>query len=411
LRKPADCHALALARYARILRTPGIAAIVIATLIGRLPIGISGLAILLYVQDVSGSFAAAGVCAGALALGSALGAPFQGRLVDWRGERALLPLAFVHGGGLLLVWLLGAGGAGTGVLACAAFAAGAAFPPVASVLRARWPLLLADDPALIPTAYALDSVFLEVIFVTGPLLTTVIVATVGPEYALIVSAACVLSGTTMFLAGLHGRARPDAPEAGTRRFGLGALAAPGIRTIVLASVPVGFAFGTIEVVLPAFSADHDARELSGVLLAVWSGASGVSGLLYGARPMRGRLHDVHLRLAFALPLALAAMLAAVSPLSMAFLVVVAGLPIAPLIASRNQLVERVAPRGTATEAFTWPLTALVSGVSVGAAVSGAVIEEYSWAAAVLGAVAASAAGAALLFARRQTLAPELSAPR
>jgi MFS family permease len=411
LRKPAGCHALALAFYSRILRTPGVAAIVFATLIGRLPIGISGLAILLYVQDVSGSFAAAGVAAGALALGSALGAPFQGRLVDWRGEGALLPLAFVHAGGLVLVWILGAAGAGTAVLACAAFAAGAAFPPVASVLRARWPLLLAADPALIPAAYALDSVFLEIIFVTGPLLTTVIVATVGPEYALIVSAACVLSGTTMFLAGLHGHARPEGPEAGTRRFGLGALAAPGIRTIVLASLPVGFAFGTIEVVLPAFSADHDARELSGLLLAVWSGASGVSGLLYGARPMRGRLADVHLRLAFALPLALAAMLAAVSPLTMALLVVVAGLPIAPLIASRNQLVERVAPRGTATEAFTWPLTALVSGVSVGAAASGAIVETYSWHAAVIAAVAASAAGAALLFARRETLVPGLATPR
>jgi MFS family permease len=384
---------------------------VVATLICRLPIGISGLAILLYVQDATGSFASAGIVAGALALGSAAGAPFQGRLVDWRGEGALLPLAFVHGGGLLLVWLLGAAGAGAAALAVAAFAAGAAFPPVASVLRARWPLLLAEEPELIPAAYALDSVFLEVIFVTGPLLTTLLVATVGPEYALLVSAACVLGGTAMFLAGVHGRARPDAPDAGTRRFGLGALAAPGIRTIVLASLPVGFAFGTIEVVLPAFSADHDAKELAGVLLAVWSCASGISGLLYGARPTRARLTDVHLRLAFALPLALAAMLVAVSPLTMALLVVIAGLPIAPLIASRNQLVERVAPRGTATEAFTWPLTALVSGVSVGAAASGALIEEYSWATAVVAAVLAAAAGAALLFARRDTLAPELATPR
>jgi len=384
---------------------------VFATLIGRLPIGISGLAILLYVQDVTGTFAAAGICAGALALGSAAGAPFQGRLVDWRGERALLPLAFAHAGGLVLVWVLGAEGAGTAVLACAAFGAGLAFPPVASVLRARWPLLLADDPALIPAAYALDSVLLEIVFVTGPLFTTLTVATVGAQYALTLSAACVLIGTAMFLAGLRGHTRPDGPEAGTRRFGLGALAAPGIRTIVFASLPVGFAFGTIEVVIPAFSADHDARELAGVLLAVWSCASGVSGLLYGARPMRGRLTDVHLRLAFALPLALAGLLVAVSPLTMALLVVIAGLPIAPLIASRNQLVERVAPRGTATEAFTWPLTALVAGVSIGAAVSGALVEEYSWAIAVVAAVAASAAGAALLFARRDTLAPGLPTPR
>jgi predicted MFS family arabinose efflux permease len=174
---------------------------------------------------------------------------------------------------------------------------------------------------------------------------------------------------------------------------------------VLASLPVGFALGTIEVVLPAFSAEEGAKELAGVLLAVWSLASGAAGLLYGARPARSRLTDVHLRLACLLPLAIAALFAASSPLTMGLLVLITGLPIAPLIASRNQLVERVAPPGTATEAFTWPLTALVAGVSLGAAVGGALVESYSWSAAVLAAVAVSAAGAGLLVARRETLAP------
>ncbi len=391
--------------YARILRVPGVAAIVAATVVGRLPIGISGLAILLYVQEVSGSFAAAGACAGALALGSAAGAPLQGRLIDWRGERALLPLAFVHAAGLLLVWALGSADAAPVVLAISAFGAGAAIPPVSSVLRARWPLLLSERPELIPSAFALDSVLIELIFVVGPLLTTVVVATVGPGYALAVSAACVLGGTFMLLAGLHGRGRPEAPAAGSRRFGLGALAAPGLRTLVLASLPVGFAFGTVEVVLPAFSAQEGKTELAGVLLAIWAGASGAAGLVYGARPPRSPLTAVHLRLALVLPIATAGLLAATSPLTMGVLVVLMGLPIAPLIASRNQLVERVAPRGTATEAFTWPLTALVAGLSLGAAGGGALVESYSWSVAVLAAVVVSAAGAALLVARRDTLAP------
>jgi predicted MFS family arabinose efflux permease len=391
--------------YARILREPGVAMIVFATVLGRLPIGISGLAILLYVQDVTGSFAAAGVCAGALALGSALGAPLLGRLVDWRGERALLPLAFVHAAGLVLVWVLGAADAPTAALALASLAAGTTLPPVSSVLRSRWPLLLSARPELIPSAFALDSVLIELIFVTGPLITTAIVATLGPEYALAVSAGAVLAGTSMLLAGLHDRGRPDAPEAGSRRFGLGALAAPGLRTLVLASLPVGFALGTIEVALPAFSAEEGSKELAGVLLAVWSGASGAAGLIYGARPARGPLEEVHLRFAFALPLACAALFAATSPATMAVLVIVAGLPVAPLIASRNQLVERVAPRGTATEAFTWPLTALVGGVSLGAAIGGTLVEEYSWSTAVFASVAVSAAGALLLFARRGTLTP------
>jgi predicted MFS family arabinose efflux permease len=391
--------------YARILREPGVAAIVFATILGRLPIGISGLAILLYVQEVTGSFASAGICAGALALGSALGAPLAGRLVDWRSERALLPLAFVHAAGLVVIWVLGAADAPTAALAAASLAAGTTLPPVSSVLRSRWPMLLSERPELIPSAFALDSVMIELIFVLGPLLTTVIVATVGAEYALGVSAAAVLAGTSMLLAGLHGRGRPDAPEAGSRRFGLGALAAPGLRTLVLASLPVGFSLGTIEVVLPAFSAEEGSKELAGLLLAVWSGASGAAGLLYGARPPRGSLSDVHLKLAFALPLACAALFAATSPASMALLVIVAGLPVAPLIASRNQLVERVARRGTATEAFTWPLTALVGGVALGAAIGGSLVEEYSWYTAVLASVAVSTAGALLLFVRRETLAP------
>jgi MFS family permease len=103
--------------YARILRTPGVAVIVLATLIGRMPIGISGLAILLFVREVTGSFASAGLCAGALALGSALGAPLQGRLIDRRGVQMLLPLAIVHAAGLLVVWAAGEAGAATLVLA------------------------------------------------------------------------------------------------------------------------------------------------------------------------------------------------------------------------------------------------------------------------------------------------------
>ena len=396
--------------YARILRAPNVGLVVFSALLGRLPIGISGLAILLYVQEVTGSFASAGLCAGALALGSALGAPFQGRLVDRRGDGSLLPLAAVHAGGLVLVWTLGAADAAVALLAFASLVTGAALPPLSSVLRSRWPNLLGREPQLLKGAYALDSVMIEVIFVTGPLLTTAIMLVVGPEYALGLSGACVLAGTSLMLFGLRGVSRPERADGDSRAFGLGALAAPGIRTLVLASLPVGFALGTFEVVLPAFSADEGSKALAGVLLAVWSASSGVAGLVYGSRAEGRGLGDTHLRLALLLPLGCAALLAASSPLSMGLLVILAGAPVAPLIASRNQLVGQVAPRGTATEAFTWPLTALVAGVSLGAASAGALVESYSWTAGVTAAVVVSALGAVILLARRETLVPPVRIP-
>jgi predicted MFS family arabinose efflux permease len=395
--------------YARIMRAPGVAAVVLATLVGRLPIGISGLAILLYVREVTGSFAAAGACAGALALGSASGSPLQGRLVDRRGLGVLLPLACVHAAGLVLVWVLGAAGAPTLAIAACSFVAGAAIPPLSSVLRSRWTYLLEDRRELIPSAFALDSVMIEFIFIVGPLVVTAIVAAAGPEYALGVSAACVLSGTILLLGGLRGRPGPQPQPGGEPALGMGALAAPGLRTLVLASLPVGFCFGSIEVVLPAFSEAEGSREMAGVLLAVWSSASLAGGLLYGARPPQAPIADLHLRFALILPLGIAALAAATSPLTMALLAVLAGLPIAPLIASRNQLVGRVSLPGTATEAFTWPLTALVAGVSLGAAATGAVVESSSWTAGVLMAVAVAGAGAAVILVRRETLARPVTA--
>jgi predicted MFS family arabinose efflux permease len=396
--------------YARILGTPGVALIVLATLIGRLPIGISGLAILLFVVEVTDSFAAAGLCAGALALGSAAGAPFQGRLIDRRGVGMLLPLAVAHAAGLLAIWLAGEAGAPVALLAAASLATGAAIPPVSSVLRSRWPYLLPGRPELLAGAFALDSVMIEVIFVVGPLLTTVVVATVGPQYALIVSAACVVSGTSLMLTGLAGKPGPEPTEAGRPAFGLGALASPGLRTLVLASLPVGFTFGTLEVVLPAFSKAEGSEELAGLLLAIWSAASGVGGLVWGARGGNAPLLQAHLIFAWLLPLGVAPLVLATSPLTMALLSILAGLPIAPLVASRNQLVERVALPGTATEAFTWPLTALVAGVSLGAAASGAVVEASSWSAGVVMATAVAFAGAATVLARRRRLAQPLTVP-
>jgi predicted MFS family arabinose efflux permease len=388
-------------RYRTILGTPRVALLIGATLMGRLPFAINALAVLLFVRDISGSFAGAGVVSGALALGSAFGAPLQGRLVDRRGEGMLMTLACVHAAALLAIWSLGTAGTGTASLAALALVAGVAFPPTGSVLRSRWPTLLEDRPELITSAYAFDSVMIETAFVAGPLLTALGVALLGPEAMLGLSAGLMLAGTALFVAALP--SADDAPRDDAAGGLWGALASPGIRTVALASFPVGFCFGTIEVGLPAFSHAHGSGELAGVLLAVWSAGSLVGGFLYGARPPRSPLIDVHTRLAVLLPLACLPLIAAGPPISMAILVAVAGAPVAPLIASRNELVSTIAPSGAITEAFTWPLTALVGGLSVGVAAAGLLVDASGWETAMLVGAVTAAIGALLVVSRRETL--------
>ncbi len=93
---------------------------------------------------------------------------------------------------------------------------------------------------------------------------------------------------------------------------------------------------------------------------------------------------------------------------MALLVVVAGAPIAPLIASRNLVVGALAPGGTAAESFTWLMTALVAGLAAGTAAGGALIEADGWQAAVLAGSLVAMLGAAIAFGFRGSLRPRLA---
>ena len=130
---------------------------------------------MLYLREQTGSFAIAGAVSGTLAAGSAVGAPVQGRLVDRIGaRRVLLPLAVVHAVALGAIVGFAELGAPTVVLLLCGFVAGFAIPPTSSVLRSLWTDLL--EPRLHQAAYALDSTMIELIFISGPLLTAAIAA-------------------------------------------------------------------------------------------------------------------------------------------------------------------------------------------------------------------------------------------
>ena len=388
--------------YAKLLRLPGVAVLTAAVTLARLPIGIEGLAVVLFVRDVTGSFATAGLATGALALGTAVGSPLAARLVDRRGTRMLFPLALVHAIALVSIWVLGDAGAPVITLALAALLAGSTFPPAGAVLRSLWPTLVAD-PALLRTAYAFDSVTIEIAFVTGPLLTAVVVALASAELALAISGGVVLVGTLVFLAALPMEAVQARPRRREELGPLGPLAAPSVRLIALTTLPIGYCLGSIEVALPAFSSDLGTPALAGLFLALWSLSSGIGGLVFGAREARAGLVDSYLRLAVLLPLACLPLVGATTPWMMLILVVLAGLPLAPVIASRNQLVGVAAPEGAATESFTWLLTALVAGSAAGAAITGSLAEADNWRVAVLLGCLVAAAGAATAVWRRTVL--------
>jgi MFS family permease len=388
-------------RYGEILRAPHVAALLSSALLSRLPIGINGLALVLFLSQRTGSFAIAGAVAGSLAAGSGAGAPFAGRLIDRLGpRRVLVPLAVVHGASLGAIVACAETGLPTVTMVVFGAVAGAAMPPTSSVLRAMWTELL--PPQLLQAAYALDSTTIELIFISGPLLTGALTALVSPAAALVVSPLAAIGGTALFTTLPSTRARKPHPQAaGASR--LGALASSGVRTIVLVSLPAGIAIGICEVGIPGFSRHEGVPAAAGVLLAIWALGSGLGGLVYGLLPRRAGLRRMHLTVAAVLPLSILPLAAATSIATMALLVIPAGCTIAPLFATRNELVARVAPEGVRTEAYTWPTTAFVGGVAIGNALAGLLVEGPGWRAAFVIAAGIGAVGFLLALALRHTL--------
>jgi MFS family permease len=270
-------------RYARVLGAPHVRALLLAEIPMRLPIGINGLAIVLFLREHTGSYAAAGAVAAAFGAALGLSSPLLGRIIDHRGLRqTIVPLALAHAVAMAALVACGLADAPVVVLAMLAAAAGAFLPPLGSITRAMWPRLLQDeDPGLLPTALAMEGVLIELIFVAGPLLTAVLSALIDPAAALILSPVLLLGGLAGFLMQPPVRTWVISEDAGSHG-PWGALRSPGIQTLVLCTLPMGFCFGAMEVTLPAFSEDHGARGLAGVLVAVWSLGSAAGGLLYGA---------------------------------------------------------------------------------------------------------------------------------
>ena len=390
-------------RYARVLRAPHVRALVVSSVLARMPIGMVSLALVLYVDQLTGSFASAGVVTASFAIAAGVGSPLQGRLVDRHGQsRVLVPCVLVHAGAILGVVALGETGAPVGALAAVAAVSGAGTPPVGAALRALWPDLL-DDDALMGAAYALDSILVEAFYGLGPLVTAGVVAVLSPVAALAAGAVIALAGTLWFAAQPPSRGwRGEPGSAGWA----GPLHAPGIVTLLVAAMGAGACFGVFEVVLPAFGKQDGSASLGGPLITAWSLGSMAGGVLYGAFGERmGALLRVFLVLAAILPVVSALTLAASSIVAMALLITLAGVVIAPLQATQNQLVGLVAPTGTITEAYTWVLMGLVVGLSAGNAAAGALVDAAGWRAAVLAGCACAALTAALAWVRRRTLGP------
>ena len=393
-----------LGRYAALFRAPSVPQVVVAGLLGRLPLGMVPIGTVLLVRSAGHSYAVVGGVVAALSVAAAAAAPILGRLVDRVGQaRVLIPLAILFPLSLGLLVLFANRDASALLLVLLAAATGSTLPPIGACIRTIWPSML-PAAGLRETAYALEAWLQEFAFVLGPVLVGAIAAVTSASVAMLVAGVLGLVGTLWFALTPPVQAAHGHQGAGTRSR-RGALGSPGVRTVIFACIALGCAFGVVEVTMPAFAEVHATRAEGGFALACFATGSLIGGIWSGTRPAPARPELRFALMLAALGVGLVPVLFAPSLPAMCVLLVFAGIPIAPAFASSYGLVDRLAVPGTTTEAFSWLSTAIVTGISLGTAVGGVVIERHgpTWALALAAPCAFAAALVVLLL--RASLAP------
>jgi MFS family permease len=383
-----------LTAYRRILAVPGAGLFSATGLVARLPISMQGLGIVLLVVDVTGSYGFAGAVAGATTIANAAATIFQGRYLDRLGQRRMLPALIITWGVALALLVTSAHDDWPHrATFAAAVVVGLVLPPVGTCVRARWSHVL-DEPREVQTAYALESVVDESVFIAGPILVTFLATAWDPVAGL---AAAVVAGVggTLFLAAQRATEPPGHPRVEVVE-DRPRLPFRIVIPLAVVSLALGSLFGSAEVTTVAFAQEHGAEGVTGLLLALWALGSLLAGLVTGAvhwsrgPAYRLKVGTVALALGMA-PLGL------VGPLwLMGAALFLAGFAIAPSLIATLSLVEQSVPAARLTEGMAFVHTGLAAGIAPGAALSGVVVDAAGASAAYLvpaaaGVVAALAA--------------------
>ena len=394
-----------LADYRAALTAPGAVLPAVASAVARLPMAMIGLATLLYVQKVTGSFGVAGLVSAGMLIGVSCGSVVQGRIIDRIGP--VRPLLIASGAlavaGAALVVAIESRAPLMTLLACAVVV-GLAQPAMPGASRTLWTQLVPPGRSR-DAAFSYEAISLEVFFILGPSLAALLVLLPWPGTGTAVALVLMVTGSAAFALTHAVRTQRPVPAAPTGLFG--ALAVPGLRTVVLASLGFGLVIGSVEVGVPAVTAAAGSAALGGVLLSAWSITSVLAGVAYSLRPWPRPLHLrlPVLLLAFALCVGAMAVAGPLPALVVAMLL--AGATITPQVTAHSLGVEATAPKGTATEAFGWVVTAATLGLSSGQSTSGMVVEAFGPHAAFAVGGVAGVVVAGVLWLRRASLRPQV----
>lgn len=354
-----------------------------AAFFARIPALAAPLVLTLYVVDeLNGSYAQAGIVAAVTTVGSAVGSPWRGRLIDRLGlRRAILP-------SMVMIGILYPVAAYSTYywLVPLSFFMGLFLIPIFSIVRLALSVMVEPDQHR--TAFATDGIMAEASFIIGPAAGAFLVTQFNAATALVAIGLCeILAGVLFF--------RLNPPTRSTRAADAPA-PADALRTGWM-SVPLMFIFlisaGTMSALMATdLSIIAELREIDaigavGLVYLGWGLSSLLGGLLYGA--LRTSIRPSYLLLVLGLttiPVGIAS-----NVWTLAIFVIPTGFLCAPTMTAAAEWVARLVPEEKRGEAMGWQGTAFTFGGAASSPVIGLSIDGLgAWGGFLVGGIIATA---------------------
>jgi predicted MFS family arabinose efflux permease len=381
--------------YWRLLRIPAISRLVLSVLPGRIGFAMVGLSLFFHVHQRTGSIATAGLAIGAGGLAAALTAGIRGAIIDRVGQT--LPLAILVPS-YALTLIATSLTSDARLLIATAVAQGLCAPPINLSSRPLWKVAVGERDLRV--GYAIDSVSMNTTQVIGPTLATVIALQWSGATALrVVALFMLIGGTLLMTMPLSRKWRPESKQVGEPSL----FRSPAIRLLALDGAIFGLGIGVFGVAIPAAATLADRPGLTAPILSGMSFAGIFGGLIAGAvarniTPLRGNVA------AYALIATTFLALPFTEPgWSMGIVVFIAGFFLGAGGVYHWEVIEAVRPRGTAVGALSWIWTVEGSMGAIGAAMGGTLAESQGPQSALALTTLMTAAGAALIFWKRDLL--------
>lgn len=339
-------------------------------MVGRIPVAMNTVALVFLISTVRDSFLLAGIASSIYTLCGAIVGPRIGRRADRIGTRpVLLPITFINISSILAIVYFSS--RSIPLLLIFSALAGASMPSFGSYTRTRWSRSIEDKREL-GVALSLESVADETAFVIGPALAGFLFALYGPDSPLLAGLLFTLAGGIGLAITSFDHHRSEVHE----EIHGGLLKITYVKSLLASLVALGLLFGSNFVVILAVAKENGRAADGGLWVGLYPIGSLVAGLVYGFIHWKSRSALRYtLALAF-MTLSTSAILLFQDIDTIAFFIILSGIGIAPTLIAANEQLKELVPLRRLNEAFSLLGASLQIGITLGSALSGALVDRF-----------------------------------